>query len=263
MEVLNDFTTMTNFLNNETYINLLDCSKKSDMEEISISKLSWIECIEQELNLDSENKTFENFQVKNEDNIKNIDVNAFNSIKFNDLTDIKILEYQTVICNHLKKNFKNKNLNDNNINDIILKIDWLLDTSKYLSNKLGLTTFQHKNFDNLSIHRSSYKFCNYNFECQYNYNLKKYCGCYAQHYVHNLIYADLEVLKKYILQNKNNFNNIFLEEFKKSINTISYAIGHMYEELERAQKYNFFKIDNKHIERTPKKKKFNNKIHNH
>ena len=165
-----------------------------------------------------------------------------------------ILEYQTHILNYLRKNIKNKNIEHIDINDIVLKIDWLLCTSSYLSDKLGLIIFQHKNNNNLTIPRSSYKFCNYNFECQYNYNIKKYNGCFAQHYGHNLIYSDLDVLKKYIIIYKDKLNNNHIEEIKKSVNTISYVIGHMYEELKQAQKFNFFNIKNKHIERTPKKK---------
>src|SRR5436190_76477 len=75
---------------------------------------------------------------------KNPDIDTLIEIKFKELSDLMILEYQTHILNYLRKNIKNKNIENIDINDIVLKIDWLLCTSSYLSDKLGLIIFQHK-----------------------------------------------------------------------------------------------------------------------
>jgi len=61
--------------------------------------------------------------------------------------------------------------------------------------------------------------------------------CYAQHYVFNLVYLDILDILCYISETySNNLNNsenlhLNLNEIKTSINTITYVINHMFEEL--------------------------------
>jgi len=278
MKKCNNFSSIGEISDNEIYIdeepqndqNINDISLGVD--EDSLKNISWIESVEQELSSSMDTKTFmccSGKHEKNDTNDKNKsnepsqiinDVNALINAKYNDLSDLGIMEYQTLIINCLRKQIKSKEVSKCNIDDILIKVTWLFDTSKYLSQRLGLPNFHHKNTDGNVVSRSSYKFCNYNFECQFNYNLKKHYGCFAQHYVHNLVSADLDALKLYILHNKQTINIAKLEEIKKSINTISYVIGHMYEELQNAQKFNFFNTNNNHIERTPKKKKCKSKL---
>ncbi|ARF09502.1 hypothetical protein Indivirus_1_125 [Indivirus ILV1] len=192
-------------------INLSDTELYID--ENCLKNLSWVEELE---NCDE----------------KNNDVDIL-KIRFIDLTDLKLLEYQNIIIGNLRKESNNISLD---------KIDWLIESSKYLSNKLNLPLFYHRHSDN-NIPRSSYKFCELTHNCDFNYNIKKN-GCYLQHFVHNLIHADLCALKNYI-QNKQGTK---INEIQKSINTISYVINHMYDELQNSKR---------HIQRYSKK---NNKL---
>jgi hypothetical protein len=192
-----------------------------------------------------------------DDNLSSIDnkildenIKKIFSYKFSKLTDFEILEYQNLVIGVMRNTLRNKENYDTD--EFIKNLTWLIDGSKYLSNKLSLITFHHKcsyKSSSDSIPRSSYQFCSFNYDCEFNYNTKKKLGCYAQHYVHNLVYADLCALKKYMLKYDN------MEEIQKSINTISYVINHMFEELENANKFNYFNNKNNHIERKPKKTK--------
>ena len=249
MERNQNFLNITNFSESDLYIDDESFEQKGSNGDLSLLSMSWIESVEKELNVNE--KQFIPINNKQIEKIKNIDYLILEN--YGHLSDINIIEYQTIIINYLKKIIKNTE--KINIDDILLKLDWLLETSKYLSKKIGLIIFKHKNTESNSISRSSYKFCNYNFECQYNYNIKKHLGCFAQHYVHNLVYADIDSLKKFIISNKSKFNIILLDQIKKSINTITFVINHMFDELKNAQKYNFFNIDNIHVDRTPKKYK--------
>lgn len=263
MKKYSNFSTITDIFDNEMYID--DEIQKSMNSEIqkgmndenSLKNISWIESVEQELSSSIDTKTFMCSSLNDKLNNNFMDVNNLIKLKYSDLCDLNIMEYQTSIINYLRRQLKTKENDKLNIDDLLLKLDWLLNTSKYLSDKIGLQTFQHKNNGDNMVSRSSYKFCDYNFECQFNYNLKKHCGCFAQHYVHNLVRADIEALKMYISNNKTNINenDYKIDEIRKSINTISFVIGHMYEELKNAQKFNFFNALNNHIERTPNKKK--------
>jgi len=83
-----------------------------------------------------------------------------------------------------------------------------------------------------TISRCSYKFCSYQDSCTYNYNLKTKSLCYQDHYVHNMVSADLRILLEYIKQ-KYEKTKIVLhnKEILKTINTLSFVIGHMELEL--------------------------------
>jgi|SRR3989344_6261973 len=160
-------------------------------------------------------------------------------LKFNNLSDILLLEYQKNIIESIK--------NEMYINDKIDNIDklyWIKEVSLYFSNKINLPIYMHNNSLIKQIHRSSYKFCNYNYECQFNYN-KHNKGCYAQHYVHNLVYADVDSILNYL---KNTV--IDINEVKKSIGTLAFVITHMHDELKNAIYFNGEIEKNIHIEKT-------------
>ena len=91
---------------------------------------------------------------------------------------------------------------------------------------------QEQKQDELTISRCSYKFCSYQDNCSYNYNTKSKSLCYQDHYVHNMVSADLKILINYI-KVKNEKNNLVLhnKEILKTINTLSFVIGHMELEL--------------------------------
>jgi hypothetical protein len=107
------------------------------------------------------------------------------------------------------------------------------------------------NKNTMNISRNSYKFCEFGHNCRFNYNKEQ--KCYAQHYVYNLVYLDIVDILEYItvtniLNNKtiNNTNNKIsnyhnqqdMTEIKTSINTITYVINHMSEELSQLKNIN-------------------------
>lgn len=197
-----------------------------DEDDSIIAELSWADSVEKELNNSIDDKQF-----------KKLTIDEITKQVPSDLSDIILLEYQTIIANHLRKQSP----------PFTKELAWLNESSKVLSERVGLAIFQHNNPS--AIARSSYKFCNYNFECEYNYNIKKYGGCFAQHYVHNLVYADTHALQKFISTHNININD-HLVDIKKSLNTISFVVNHMYEELKNA-----LTVNHNHIGRSQCKKK--------
>ena len=228
---------------------------------------SWFDIVEEELGNSIDNKALtgsmnnskssehiileniqENIQAKlTKNNIDNLIL-----IKCNELQDLEILESEMLVTYYVKNVIKNINLSDmsnmSDISDIINKLNWLLQACEYLSKKIGLNNVKPKKSGNEAnkIFRSSYKFCDYNYKCEFNYDRTKHGGCYAQHYVHNIIYYDIEALRNFFLDTNDYTQKDVKEEIKKSINTIFFVINHMYDEL---------KNSDKHINRAPSKKR--------
>lgn len=214
---------------------------------------SWADLVEEEMSDSFVNKEFikssrEEDEPNTTDTYLNMDPTT--------LTDLKILEIQTQLSNHVRKQLR---FDDEQVDTqpLLKIISWLLKGSQILSNRLHLTIIHHRNttptHQNSPIPRSSYKFCNYNYECDFNYNFKKFTGCYAQHFVHNMIFADIESLKNYmefhkVLEEKS------LGEVRKSINTISFVFNHMHDELKNAKSFYCLEESKIHQERTPSKK---------
>ena len=165
-----------------------------------------------------------NFSLDNEQILKEID-NIFNIKHIEKCNTLILLKYQNLLISYLNKSIQNTSIKK----DFMLQIlNWILLSSKILSNKLNLEITSHNEelLKSDKILRSSYKFCNFKHKCNYNYDTKKK-GCYADHYVHNSIYADIEVLIKWT----NMFNITHSKELIKCVNTISFVIKHQYEEL--------------------------------
>jgi hypothetical protein len=169
---------------------------------------SWADHVTEELGIETQ-KTFK----------KITDTDTIISLNYATLSDLTILEHQVSLAGYLRKNIKNDKFKK--------KLEWLMDSTKWLSDKFNLPEYKHKETKH-AIPRSSYKFCNYNFECDFNYATKK--GCYAQHFVYNLVYADIKAILDYISTNK----VVQEQEIKKSLNTVSYVITHMHDELKNS-----------------------------
>ena len=111
----------------------------------------------------------------------------------------------------------------------------LLSFSEILRVRISQKEIQHDKVqytETVPIIRCSYKFCSYQDGCTYNYNLKTKNLCYQDHYVHNMVSADLKILLEYITQkNENNKWIPHNKEILKTINTLSFVIGHMETEL--------------------------------
>ncbi len=149
--------------------------------------------------------------------------------KYKKMYSIEILKKQKEIIQLLSKYSLKNNFLDYNFFKNSIKM--LLEMSNILKDRLKQPKLEHQNYNIKTIPRCSYKFCNYKDSCSFNYN-KKNNKCFQDHYVHNMISADITVLLNYIELNfKNNDKITHNKEIQKSINTISFVITHMEQEL--------------------------------
>lgn len=183
-----------------------------------------------------------------EDNINLNDILKINIEKLNNqckfkkcLSVLKFLKKQ--ISNNLDYLNKNKTTFLNFLN-------FILNINKNFSKLLKLEKIEHNDKKNTLINRSSYKFCNYGYKCNYNYNHKKYSGCLAQHFVYNYVVSDVISLIDYI-ENNNNLKHI---EIITCLNTITYVMNHMFQEYNELIDFYPNSYSNLHQERFNDKK---------
>ena len=116
-------------------------------------------------------------------------------------------------------------------NFIITCLKYLLELSNILQYRLKQPNIFIQVQNKYNIVRCSYKFCNFKDSCVYNYT-KKGHACYQDHYVHNMVSHDISALILYVEANYNETELIIHnKEILKSINTLSFVIGHMETEL--------------------------------
>jgi hypothetical protein len=168
-----------------------------------------------------------NYNSSNNQDEKKIEIDYEKIIENNmeKNSDIEILDVLTIIS----KFVKNKIINNNdtkleNYNNYFL---WIQNCLKILAlrNKQNIEDFD---IDKKKLFRNSYKFCIYSHNCKYAYSIKH--KCYSQHFVYNLIYQDITRIIEYINHNKTN-NDIDFKSIQISINTITFVITHIYEEI--------------------------------
>ena len=139
----------------------------------------------------------DNFDDNFNDVMLKIENYNLNEVDFKNVTSLNLLDEELEIIKLLSK----YTLQNNYLNyTFFLKgLNIILETSNELSSRLKLQTVEHKvsNYNNY-IPRCSYKFCNFKNECFYNYNRKTKNVCYQDHYVHNMVSADLIILIDYI-----------------------------------------------------------------
>lgn len=252
-----DLCTMSwsELVDSECGHNLENKLMQSSLNEEDMPKLSKFACT-----IEIVRDKFANYQYSISDIItKNLST----------LDDVTILEYQTYVASNLNKYIRQYNENPENLNMDDLKMhlpkfEWLAAASKFLCTKLDLPIQLHKNYIDKTglIARSSYKFCEFNYECEFNYKDKSHRGCYAQHYVHNIVYADMVAIICYIKDIIDNKNKLNIIELSKCIKTVSFVIKHMMEELVNV-KYRYctnnnVSINQFHIEKSKNKKNINN-----
>ena len=158
------------------------------------------------------------------------DLNKINEIK--NKSCLKIIQTELEIIKLLTKySLQNKKLDY----ELFIKcLNVILDFSEILRVRLGQKkiTENFTNNDKEKINRFSYKFCSYQDNCTYNYNQTIKKMCYQDHYVHNMVSSDIINLINYINYKYNNEKYILhSKEILKTINTLSYVIGHMEHEL--------------------------------
>lgn len=197
------------------YINLLKVTIQSNEDDLLQNKVEQIEndyvtklkLLESECN---DINIIESYDKKNSLEIlqKELDI-------------IKLLTKYSLQNNNLEYKF------------FMASLNFLYGLSEILRIRIGQKEIIHdqKTIEN-SISRCSYKFCSYKENCTYNYNTKNKNQCYQDHYVHRMVSADLLVLIQYISTKYLNQEQIVPnKEILKSINTLSFVINHMENEL--------------------------------
>lgn len=221
-----------------------------------------------------QNEWLDNFFNKSSLNMTNEIEKIMNSNKFINNIDIKIDEMEVDFMSkmhEIKNTFEKNNINElyNNKSSlevlqkeveiikliskyslqnnklefefIITCLKYLFSLSELLRTRLHQPPINiNRSIKTININRCSYKFCNYKEECAYNYNLgKKTNQCYQDHYVHNMVSHDVTSLISYIEANYK-INSLILhnKEILKTVNTLSFVIGHMEGELRAKCLYN-------------------------
>ena len=216
----NDFSLKIDLPKMNEYINKLSNKLEDKTIEVKINQIE---------------KDYQNKLIEIEELCKNK----------NEITTLKSKQSLTILQKELdiirlitKYTLQNKNINYDFITNCL---NILLGLSETLRNRLGQKEFNHEKMQNLTentISRCSYKFCCYQDNCSYNYNFKIKILCYQDHYVHNMVSADLKILINYInlKYSKNNLLN-HNKEILKTINTLSFVIDHMEKELKNKCRY--------------------------
>lgn len=180
--------------------------------------------------------------IKN--NINNInDMEYVEMITIDEFTkddDIDLLKRAAAVSRNLKLYINKKYNNcDGECYEFMYKsIEWVGECTKLLADRnfqqiiFRGTGNKSNNIDNV-ITRNSYKFCEFNHECKFNYTNVD-VRCYAQHFVYNLVHDDVVDVLKYMSHNKDAMD---INEIKVSINTITYVLNHMFDELTKLKLY--------------------------
>lgn len=178
--------------------------------------------------------------------IEHVDIEEIKSWDIKPISDLILLEKASMIVKNLKFQF-NKRCNeeqDKFMTWIATSLIWLNNVMNELAERNKQSSMvcsdtsidkqinkQSKKF----IMRTSYKFCEFGHNCKFNYNSKE--KCYAQHYVFNYVAQDIASVVDFIITDYDTVtlrsiddNNVLIE-IKTSINTITYVINHMYDEL--------------------------------
>lgn len=182
------------------------------------------------------------FSLDNEKILEKINEIVNNEKKIENEISLRILKNQNLIITYLSKYvIQNSSLE---LDFFVKLLDWLMLASDTLAKRLNMESYSHdlsKIPFTSHIPRCSYKFCSFKDTCNYNYD-NKMGGCYADHYVHNMVYADIEALTCYVKFNSKNGKITHTKEIIKCISTISYVLRNMYDELKNVciNNYNIF-----------------------
>jgi hypothetical protein len=213
----------------EKYVNKTFLDKSKIEKYISILQQSNLKTDD---NIEVKVSQIENdYEIKLKE-LEEICVNEEETDKYISMNSLVILQKELEIIKLLSKYA----LQNNQLNYIffVSSLKFLYKLSEILRIRLGQKEIIHekKLITNNNIPRCSYKFCNYKYECTYNYNTKLKSQCYQDHYVHRMVSADLFVLINYISQKFNDQSIVIHnKEILKTINTLSFVINHMESEL--------------------------------
>lgn len=214
----NNFSEKPNIeINNiDQYVNILKKNNLNSVEDVIENKLNQLET-EYENNLINLNNICDDISYLNE--IKN---KKSLIILQKELEIIKLLTKYALQNNQLDYIFFHKSLK------------FLYELSEILRIRLNQKEIIHENktLTPNNLPRCSYKFCNFKDACTYNYNITSTNQCYQDHYVHRMVSADLAILIGYIEEKFKDPNFVIHnKEILKTINTLSFVINHMENEL--------------------------------
>ncbi len=138
-------------------------------------------------------------------------------------------------------------LNDTNdffemdkLNDIIIYLKWISNSSIILSNRIGQSIIQYDHSAKVGIPaiiRSSYNFCTDATRCKNFYNKNEIPTCTKHHYVHSLLKYDIDsvvAFLTYIINENIQITKEYFDDLYLSIKTIYYVSKHMQKEISRS-----------------------------
>ena len=199
----------------------IDYDNKIDNKYIKYIDIinSYKNITEQKKNITEQKKN-----IKNELNYQNIliKINNYseNMNTMNTKTALELLEIELDISKVLVIYISQNNYFNY---DFIIKIlNILYSFSDILRVKLNQKKVTKKN---------SYNFCKYKDSCIHNYSSNKNI-CYKDHYIHNKVLYDIEIITNYLKKKYNTTKLIKFEKYiLKCITSINYCIKHMTNEL--------------------------------
>lgn len=162
----------------------------------------------------------------NLNNEQNLSVDEIIEINYKNISELSLLKNQSYVILQLKKyitSCKNEKIQFNKIMHTD-KLKWLLHSILFLSDKHQLPKIIPNKKPNAKfLKRNSYEFCEKNNLCQYHITNK----CKKKHFVYNFIACDIEELINYLeITNLPSIDEIYI-----SINTVSYVLNHMKDEI--------------------------------
>ena len=234
------------------YTNYYDSKSKIIIEEDLLKKL--INTLKTQTNQNSVQVKVNQLETEYQQKLKEIEIICTNLDSIENIkkeNSLKILQKELDVIKLLTK----YSLQNNQLNYTFFMnaLKLLYNLSECLRTRINQKEIliEKKNYTDDNISRCSYKFCNFKDSCNYNYNKTKNL-CYQDHYVHNMVSADLKVLLDYIEQKYGNDQIVsHNKEILKTINTLSYVINHMESELKskcmylqenEIESYHFVKI---------------------
>jgi len=188
--------------------------------------------------------------------IDHIDIEEVKLLNISILDDIFLLEKASMIAKNLKFQFNKRCHEEENkfMTWIVTSLLWLKKVMHELAkrnkqNMISCTNSIDKQIKKPKyISRTSYKFCEFGCNCKFNYNIKD--TCYAQHYVYNSVSHDISNIIDFIVEDydtitlRHIYDSNDLIEIKTSINTVTYVVNHMYDELTQLKNDNEYYYEN-------------------
>ena len=185
-------------------------------------------------NINNIKSKIENIETNYKTLINNIkeEYKNLNKLNYKNKTALELLQKEKDIIKILLKYSLQNNLLE--INFIKICLQFILYLSNILKNKLKQKDIiLASDTKKINLTRCSYKFCNFKDKCNFYY--KAHSKCFQDHFVHNMVCIDIEVLLTFINNNYNNIDTLIQtkasKDILKSLNTLSFVINHMESEL--------------------------------